>query len=290
MINIEHIIINGSGPFALTNYGVAKTLEKNKFFNLDNIKSIYGTSSGAMLGCILCLKYTWEELDSFLINRPWDTIYNIKIENIYDLLNSKGLMGEELFIKMFKPLLCGKDLDIDITLKEFYEYSNIELHIFAVDINTSTLEDISYLNYPNLKLITAIHMTSCLPGFITPVCIDNKCFIDGGLFCNYPLNYCIEKQKCNKDTILGIQNIWNSDDNNLINDESNILDYVSKIVKCLVKKCDSTALQEDIKYNIKTMTPYTNYSNSKDALINSETRLLYINNGVEIANTFLDGL
>ena len=116
-------------------------------------------------------------------------------------------------------------------------------------------------------------MTSCLPGFITPVCIDNKCFIDGGLFCNYPLNYCIEDQNCNNDSILGIQNIWSQDNDSktYINNDSNIFDYVTKIVKCVVKKCDSSLHQTSIKNNIKIETPYTNYSNSKDALINANT-------------------
>ena len=225
-MTIEHIIINGNGPFALTNYGVLEILEKNYFYNIKNIKTIYGTSSGSMLGLILCLKYDWDELNNFLIKRPWEKIFNIKIENLYDFIDKNGLLDREIFVNIFKPLLLGKDLNVDITLKEFYEYSKIELHLMTVDINTSNVINLSYKNYPDLLLIDAIHMSSCIPGVITPVFLDDMCLIDGGLFCNYPVNFCIKDQMCDKNTILGIKNIWENDNcninNNNINQDSNL--------------------------------------------------------------------
>jgi predicted acylesterase/phospholipase RssA len=67
-------------------------------------------------------------------------------------------------------------------------------------------------------------MTSALPLLITPVCIDDKCYIDGGISCNYPLNYCIESGK-NPDEILGFKNKYGENKTH-INSESTILDFL----------------------------------------------------------------
>ena len=48
-------------------------------------------------------------------------------------------------------------------------------------------------------------MTCALPVLISPVFIDNKCFMDGGVGCNYPLSFCIEAGN-NPDEILGFKN------------------------------------------------------------------------------------
>ena len=76
---------------------------------------------------------------------------------------------------------------MNITLKELYEYSNIELHFFTFEINHFKLEDISYLTHPHLSLMVAIQMTCGLPILLTPVCLDDKCYTDGGIICNYSL-------------------------------------------------------------------------------------------------------
>ena len=157
------------------------------------------------------------------------------------MFSKKGFFNRKQVELSFKPLLHAKDLRLDITLKEFYEYSNIELHIFTFDVNYFKLEDISYKTNPDISLITAIYMSSALPIMFSPVCIDDKCYIDGGVVTNYPLIFCIE-QNCNLDEILGIKNEFNGQCNagseyemqentivtnkcNNINDESSLLDF-----------------------------------------------------------------
>ena len=67
---IKHLVISGGGPTGFLSYGAAKYLEKNKFWNIENIESIYGTSIGAVIGIILSLKHTWETIDDYIVNVP----------------------------------------------------------------------------------------------------------------------------------------------------------------------------------------------------------------------------
>ena len=54
---IQHIVINGGGPTGWLTYGALKYLFEKNFIHLDNIKSIYGTSAGAILGVIFLLHF-----------------------------------------------------------------------------------------------------------------------------------------------------------------------------------------------------------------------------------------
>ena len=51
-MTIEHIILSGGGPTGFITYGVLKHLSKENYWNLNKIKTIYGTSIGAFVGVI----------------------------------------------------------------------------------------------------------------------------------------------------------------------------------------------------------------------------------------------
>jgi predicted acylesterase/phospholipase RssA len=113
---------------------------------------------------------------------------------------------------------------MDITLDDFYIYSNIELHLFSFEINEFKVQDISYLTHPKIKLLDAVQMSCSIPVLMTPVCFEDKCYIDGGITTNYPLSYCIESGK-KPDEILGFKNKY-SDNKNNITSESTLLDFL----------------------------------------------------------------
>ena len=52
---IKHIVMAGGGPSGFITYGVLKHLSGEKYWNIDNIESLYGTSIGAFFSTILCL-------------------------------------------------------------------------------------------------------------------------------------------------------------------------------------------------------------------------------------------
>jgi predicted patatin/cPLA2 family phospholipase len=96
--------------------------------------------------------------------------------------------------------------------------------MFSFEVNEYKVCDISYKTHPKLKLLQAVQMTSALPVLVTPVFIDDKCFIDGGIGCNYPLSFCIDSGK-EPNEILGFKNKY-SDKRSYINTESTLLDYM----------------------------------------------------------------
>ena len=265
--------------------GAIQHLEQNNFINMNNIESIYGTSAGAIVGILICLKFDWETINDYIIKRPWKDVFPIKVQNIFDAYTKKGIFDIKTVEKCFKPLLDAKDIPMDINLEDFYKLSNIELHLFSFEINLYKVEDISYLTHPKLSLMTAIHMSSALPVLVTPVCIDDKCYIDGGMSSNYPLSYCIESGKIS-DEILGFKNKYGEKRDN-INMESTLLDFLLSFLFKAVFSVNTESTQPNIKYELICDAEYLTFDVLRNALSNIEIRRDLFSNGTDSAIKFL---
>lgn len=260
-------------------------LEKNNYINMTDIQSIYGTSAGAIIGVLISLKYDWETINDYIIKRPWQDVFPIKVQNILDSYTKRGLFDIKTIEKCFKPLFDAKDIPLDINMIDFFNLTGIELHMFAFEINQYKVEDISYLTYPNLSVLQAIQMTCALPVLVTPVCFNDKCFMDGGVACNYPLNFCIDSGK-NPDEILGFKNKY-SDDKTIINEESTLLDYLLNFLFKAVFSAKNNYVQPNIKNEVICDASYLNLDVLRNALSSIEVRKDLFEKGKQSATNYL---
>ena len=282
---IKHLVISGGGPTLVQALGAIQHVEEKKFIDLSNIETIYGTSAGAILGTLICLKFDWETINDYIIKRPWHEVFPINIQKIFDAYTKKGIFDIKTVEKIFKPLFSAKDLALDINLQDFYNYSKIELHFFAFDINDFKIEDISYKTHPNISVITALQMTCSLPVLVAPVCIENKCYIDGGIVCNYPLNKCLELY--NPDEILGIKNQYDKNDSNRVDSNSTMLDFLMSFVFKMIQNMDTGDKQTVIKNEIICKADFLSIDYLKTALHSMDVRKELFDSGTGFAKEFL---
>ena len=286
-MNIKHLVISGGGPSLFQYLSAIQHLDENKMIDLEKIESIYGTSAGAIVGILLCLKYDWETLNDYAIMRPWHELFHIKIDTIFEAYKNRGIFTKKIIEKAFKPLLDAKDLSINITLNEFYTYSKIELHFYSFEINQFTTEDISYLTHPELSLIDAIMMSAALPILVTPVILDNKCYMDGGVSANYPLKYCIDSGK-NADEILGFCNQYDSQQKNHVDNTSNLLELVLCFFFKMFNNLSSTIVNPKIKYEVICNVKYISLSYLASSFSSMEVRKDLYQKGIESAKDFIN--
>jgi predicted acylesterase/phospholipase RssA len=287
-MTIKHLVISGGGPIMVQVLGAIQHLEQNNFIDMKNIESIYGTSAGAIIGVLICLKYDWETINDYIIKRPWHDVFPIKVQNIFDAYTKKGIFDIKTIEKCFKPLLDAKDISMDINLEDFYKFSNIDLHMYSFEINEYKICDISYLTHPKLSLMTAIQMTCALPVLVTPVCIEDKCYIDGGMTSNYPLNFCIASGKT-LDEILGFKNKYSEDKDN-INTESTLLDFLLSFLFKAVFSNNTESVQPEIKNEVTCDAQFLSFNVLRNALSDIEVRRNLFKNGTESAVNFLSNL
>lgn len=260
---IKHLVISSGGPAGHMMYSILRTLNLKGLWDIKDIKSIYGSSIGTYIAIILSLRYDWHVLDDYLVKRPWEKIFTRgsvssssgnggssgssgsgntndadnsasstfvdaknKIEYILRLYNHHGLYGLKEFTEMLRPALQGKDISVNVTLREFYEKTGVELHFIVTEINKFCVVDFNYKTHPNQSLIEASYMSCCYPFGFTPIYRDGCCYLDGGIINDYPVNECIRDQKCNLSEILGVKMLWERKPANLT-DKSSVLQFVS---------------------------------------------------------------
>jgi predicted acylesterase/phospholipase RssA len=288
-MTIKHLVFSGGGPSMIQTLGALQHLENNNVIKRESIKSIYGTSAGAIVGVLYCFQFDWDTINDYILKRPWKEVFPIKVQNIFDAYTKKGVFDIKTIEKCFKPLLNAKDLEIGITLKDFYEYSKIELHFFSFEINCFQIMDISYKTHPDLTLLTAIQMTCALPVLVTPVCIGEECFIDGGVVCNYPLQYCLEAYPDEKE-IIGFKNCYNTEERNMnskITMNSTLLDFIMNFLFKLIFSMSTNNKQPTITSEIILDTKYMSIEYFKNTFSSEEARRELLQNGMNAAIHFL---
>jgi len=291
-MTIKHLVISGGGPLGLRYLGALEKLEKEGIWKQGNIISIYGTSIGSIIGAFICLKYDWETLNKYIIERPWHDAFKVNAKQIFDSYYNKGLFDKKLAEIIFKPLLQAKDLSLNITLKEFYEFSKIDLHIFTFELNKFETIELSHISHPDLSLLQALTMSSALPGIFMPIIIDNCCYVDGGVMCNYPINQCLRDHN-NKDEILGIKSSYDKETDSYKNvdvtQDTSLLEYVICLTINSMNFIRNTVKIENIENTVRcyvTDNPLT-LDFIQESISNQELRREWVKQGEEDALDFL---
>ena len=174
-------------------------------------------------------------------------------------------------------------------MKEFYDFNGIDIHIYATEINGYRMEKecVSHKSHPNLPVVDALAMSMAYPFAFTPVFVDDKCYIDGGLLNNYPLRDCIEETKCSDDEILSFKNIWVLEECK-VSEESNVFDFLLVILRKMKREIDTEDAQGEIKNTVRCLIEDLDGMPSwMNALSTQELRKKLIERGEHQANIFL---
>jgi predicted acylesterase/phospholipase RssA len=111
-MTIKHLVLSGGGPTMIQGLGILQSLEENKFLNMNDIESIYGTSAGMIIATLICLKFDWETINDYVIKRPWQDVFKIQVQTIFDAYTNRGVYDVKIIETCLKPLFNAKDLSL----------------------------------------------------------------------------------------------------------------------------------------------------------------------------------
>lgn len=286
-MTIKHLVIAGGGQTILQSLGAVYYLCHQNFLSLDNIETIYGTSAGALLGIILSLRFDFETVNNYLLKRPWHKIFPFNVQLILDAYSKKGFYDGQAFVKVMKPLFDAKDISLDVTLKEFYEITKINLHVFSFEVTNLKRTDLSYETHPDLPLMQALHMSCALPVVFSPVFLDGKCFIDGGMDCNYPLEEIMNAGHPETE-VLGFCNSYKRDVKSQISEDTNLINFIVSFIFKIVGGYATDEKQKKIVNEVRYPTDNLNVDILMDALYSFESRQLLFKSGEDAAKVFFE--
>lgn len=203
----KNLVMEGGGVRGLAYSGALEVLERKGI--LHNIENVAGSSAGAIAGLMVALNYNSHEIDSIL--------QTLKIQEFNDgkffygkirrIKKEYGVFKGDKFEQWLAQLIKHKTGDPDITFNGLHQLRLADKrfkNFFCTGTNISKqkLEILSWKNWPDMKLRTAVHISGSIPFYFVPVAIDSvgnevplsdtlnnfDLYVDGGMLCNYPIN------------------------------------------------------------------------------------------------------
>lgn len=284
---IKYLTISGGDVSFFSILGSIKELKNNHKYNIDNIEEIYSISSGCWISLLLCLKINFNVILNYFIERPWNKLVVFNSTNILDLYSNIGIFNIDILYTLFKPLLKLCNLNINITFKELYEYSNIKLNIYSTKYKDLSLCRFNYETEPNMKVIDAIYMSSTIPILFKPLKYNGDYYIDGGYNCNYPIDFCL-KEHDDSSEILGVL-VKNYEDISEISENENILTFYGKIFWKLILNRRNKNEKNDVDHKkIIIVTDYLTPNILFKILNDKDFRTKWVEIGSNACKTFLE--
>jgi len=280
--NIKHIVISGGGVVGFSFYGLLRDTHKSGLWNINNIQTIYGTSVGSLFAVFIALKYDWDTMDDYIIKRPWQNVYKFSMESILYAFQNKGILERKIVEDTFSPLFKGKDISLNVSLKELYEITNIELHIMSTDINTFNLIDFSYKTHPDWCVIDAVYSSCSLPILFQPIIKDNICYCDGGFVANYPIKYCVENGALPEE-IFGMCRNSIFDSTSDITESSTLIDYILNLLYKTIDRVLNVKKEYKIGKEVFVACPPLSIYDIYETASSMEKRIELIRIGSELA-------
>ena len=212
--NFKHLLFGPAGPYGLSYYGFIKYCINNDILKMENIETLHGISIGSILSVVLCLNYDWDDLDAYFVERPWHKSINSDIYTLFNSIQTCGIYDRKFFNTLLGPLLKGKNIDLKITMNEFYQLYGKKIYLYATEAVSLNSVYFSHETTPDVELLDAIHASCCIPGVFTPCYIDNVMYFDGGIRMYIPIDKCLDvTQEEDNDTLFAMQCIRDSKPN-----------------------------------------------------------------------------
>lgn len=284
-MTIKHMVLAGGAYNGMYTIGVINYLIEETLVNLGNIKSVYGTSVGALIGVLVCLECDWDNMLEYIIHRPWEKVLQVEPDMILNMISNKGMLDDAFFKAFYSKIFLAKNISLDITLKEFYEKTNKHFNIFATDVNSLEVYKMNHLDTPDIKLIDAVYSSCTLPFIFKPKTINGKLLIDGGINYNYPLDYCVN-DGIDKHEILGIDIRTNVKAKTHVNEKTNILYFGFHLFTSLIHKNIQRPVHK-IENEVIIFCEPTNIESAIEVVKNKEKRKKMILKGEEYGKLFL---
>src|SRR5690606_35885168 len=201
------LVLSGGGAKGLAHIGVLKVLEEEGV----QVDYIGGTSMGAMIGGLYAVGYTANQLDSIFRVTDFDKIVqdNLtrKVTSFYEKENDEKYALTLPFQKMkfVIPIAFSKGQNtfnlfnqLIYDFRSVTDFSKLPIPFLCVATDAETGEEI-LLNKGNLA--RAIVASGAFPSLFSPVLIDGRYLIDGGIVNNYPIE---RVKEMGADIIIGI--------------------------------------------------------------------------------------
>lgn len=190
------LVLAGGGARGAFQAGVIKALLDNGY----KFDGVAGTSIGALNG-VMVVQEEFEKSIDLWQNMEFSRLFDLEDEYLDKILNKKIDKDSIKYLyQKLKEAISNHGIDTTKIRNLLYEYideekvrrSSTDFGIVTVSTSERRAYEIFKEDIPQGKLADYIMASANFPGF-QKVVIDNKSFIDGGIYDNLPINLLAEK-------------------------------------------------------------------------------------------------
>jgi len=190
-MNPDTLFLSGGGVNCIAFLGALKYLIENQTIdeNFKNLKNIVCVSGSAFYILPLLLGYSLEVLTKICMKFDNETLVDFTTFDLNRLFENFGLYDNRFIENLCSVILKNHNFSEKITLLELYEYTTVNFVLKTTNISKYRIEYINHISHPDLSVIEAIKMTTCVPLLFQPIKYNDDLYVDGGLCGNYPIEY-----------------------------------------------------------------------------------------------------
>jgi len=227
------LVLCGSGVYGSMLLGVLHQCE----IHLKNIRMIAGTSSGAIIGTLLCVGYTPREItDIIKDNLP---IISSESINMTQLFERYGLYSNRRFMKVILDMIIVK-VGYNPTFADIYVLYQKDLIITGTNVTTQNAIYFDRVSCPTTNVTDALEISTCIPFVFPYILWNDQVCIDGALTDNLPMAYAHQYSPNLKLHALNIEYTYAIKPNSLVN-------FVLCLMKIIANKCQTQTTLENCK-------------------------------------------
>jgi len=235
----SNLALSGGAFRSISLLGAIKYLEEINI--LKDFKNYIGTSAGGIILFLLLIGYTSNEINNIL-KEELTYLTNLDFGNLSNIYLDLGIDDGSKNENLLRKYLYSKTNLNSITFIEFAKKFGYNLIITGANLDTQDTDYFSVDTFPDMDIVLALLITSCIPFIYKPITFNDNLYVDGGIYSNFPIKY-FEK---NSNDTLGI--CINPDS---IQNNDNIINYATNILFSMMNKLSyDNIYKNDNKYNM----------------------------------------
>ena len=233
------LVLSGGGAKGFAHIGVLKVLEQAGV----KVDYIAGTSMGAVIGGLYASGYSATQIDSIFYNTDFDELLQDYIprssKSFYEKRNDQMYALTLPFdkLKIGVPIALSKGMynynllsKLTHKVRHVRDFNKLPIPFLCI---ATDIEKGEQVILKEGYLAQAMLASSAFPSLFSPVEIDGKLLIDGGVVNNYPVD---EIRKMGADIVIGVDVQDDLKDRNSLKDATRILVQISNLEMIKIMK------------------------------------------------------
>ena len=220
------VVLCGGGAKGAAHVGVLKVLEENGI----PVDIITGTSMGAIVGGLYAIGYKADDLDSLIMAQDWNFVMSDRIPRSSRLFERKQDQSKYLLEIPFGAgdysrlsarssqrksedvsflsnipisVFNGQNIynlftRLSVGYQDSLDFNRMPIPFACVAVDLVKKEEVVFHSG---RFVDAIRSSMAIPGYFSPVRIDDKVLVDGGVLNNFPVDVC---RAMGADIVIGV--------------------------------------------------------------------------------------